>query len=434
MRRNLEVHAGPGARGRPANGTVARRLLPVAGLLLLAGCGGRAAPAFVVRDSAGVGIAESRAPAWPAGGGWTLAPDPAVRIGSLDGPPELQFDGVVDALRLPDGRIVVADGGSGEVRFYGSDGAFLRRAGGTGEGPGEFRMISGMGRVGGDSVWVYDYSLRRFTMLPTDGGAPRVVSVGADLPTLVAVGRTSDGGWVMAEAWAARRLAGGGGASGPGGAAQAPRTGLRRDPVAYVRIGPDGMLRDTLGLFPGRELELRIDAEAGRMMMINVPFAHLSSHAMRAGRLFIGDETTFDVGEYRPDGTPVRRLRIPGLDLTLTDDDVQAALQQVLAGLPESARPGIRALWRSYDMPPTRPAYSRLVVDAAGDLWVGEYAHRPATARHWRVFDPEGRWLGVVTVPPDFRITCIDEAGVLGVARDSLDVERVSLFPLDQGG
>lgn len=402
--------------------------------ILPAACGGRAGPAFIARDSAGVRIAESRAPAWSAGSRWTLGPAPTLRIGSLNGPPELQFDGVVDALRLADGRIVVADGGSGEVRFFGPDGAFLRRVGGKGDGPGEFRLMSQMGPAAGDSVWVYDYSLHRFTILPADGGTPRVVVVRPDLPTLVAVGGTADGGWVMAEGWSVSRLAGGGG--GPGGAgsgggnAARPREGLRRDPVAYVRIGPDGTVRDTLGMFPGRELELHIDPNAGRMMMIRVPFAHNSSHAMRGDRLFIGDQSTFEVGAYRPDGRLVSLVRIPGVDLALTKADAQAAMEKQLAEVPAPARPGIRAMWRSYSLPAEKPAYSRLLVDADGNLWVGAYAGSPATPEHWRVFDPDGRWLGTVSVPADFRISWIDEAGVLGVGRDSLDVERVALYGL----
>ncbi len=410
-------------------GRRAARIILGVSVLLLAACGGHTGPAFVARDSSGVRIAENRAPAWQAGAGWTLTPQPTLQVGSLDGPPELQLDGVVDALRLANGRIAVADGGSAEVRFYGPDGGFLRRAGGEGDGPGEFRLLSDIGRAAGDSVWAYDYSLHRFTILPVDGGTPRVVVLRTDLPTLVPVGRLDGGGWIMAEGWAVSRLAGGAGA---GGAPEPPREGLRRDPVAYVRIGPDGVLQDTLGMFPGRELELRIDAGAGRMMMLHVPFAHASSHAMRGDRVFIGDENTFDVGEYRPDGRLVGRIRIPDLDLTLTDADVEAALQKELAAMPEPARPGVRALWRSYWMPPAKPAYSSLIVDAEGDLWVGDYARRPATAERWRVFDPEGRWLGMVAVPPDFRITWIDQAGVLGVARDSLDVEHVSLYGLNR--
>lgn len=399
-------------------------------LMALGACGGRTGPAFVVRDSAGVRIAESRAPTWAADGAWMLARRPAMSIGSLGGPQEYQLDNVAGALRLADGRIVVADGGSGQVRFFGPDGGFLRRAGGEGDGPGEFRMISDMGPAAGDSVWVYDYSLRRFTILPADEGTPRIVAVRTDLPALVAVGRAADGGWVMAESWAANRLAGGG--SGAGGSRQPPREGLRRDSVAYVHVGPDGTIRDTLGMFPGRELELRIDASAGRMMMITVPFARTSSHAMRGGRLFIGDQTTFQVGQYASDGHVVRLIRIPDVDLTLTDADVEKALRTALEGIPEQARPGIRALWRSYSMPATKPAYSRLLVDADGDLWVSAYARRPATAEHWRVFDPDGRWLGDINVPNHFRITWIDDAGVLGVARDSLDVEHVSLYPLNR--
>ena len=41
--------------------------------------------------------------------------------------------------QLSDGRVAVLDGESCELRFFGPDGVFLNRAGGMGEGPGEFR-------------------------------------------------------------------------------------------------------------------------------------------------------------------------------------------------------------------------------------------------------------------------------------------------------
>jgi len=82
------------------------------------------------------------------------------------------------------------------------------------------------------------------------------------------------------------------------------------------------------------------------------------------------------------------------------------------------------------DLPPTRPAYGRLLVDEEGFLWAAEPTRYPHPAGSWTVFAPDGRLLGVVTMPERFRLHQAGPDWVLGVWRDELDVEFVVLFPL----
>jgi hypothetical protein len=109
----------------------------------------------VVRDSAGVQIVEYGRDVWDIGSGWTVGSEPMLSLGAADSAPEYEFAGIEGALRLPDGRIVVADAGSREIRFYGADGGFLGATGRRGEAPGEFELIDDMGYGPGDSIWVY---------------------------------------------------------------------------------------------------------------------------------------------------------------------------------------------------------------------------------------------------------------------------------------
>src|SRR5690606_16795253 len=116
-------------------------LLPAILLLAACGAGERAATDIAVRDSAGIALGEDTAAVWPEGGGWHLSPEPLVEIGVLDGAPEDQLFRVVGARRLGDGRIVVANSGTHELRFYDAQGRHLRSVGREGEGPGEFRGL-----------------------------------------------------------------------------------------------------------------------------------------------------------------------------------------------------------------------------------------------------------------------------------------------------
>ena len=90
-----------------------------------------------VRDRAGVTIVENARPAPGSRLGWRIGETPAVSIGEEEGDPgEMLFD-VRDATRLADGRIVVANAGTSDVRVFAADGTYLETWGRQGDGPGE---------------------------------------------------------------------------------------------------------------------------------------------------------------------------------------------------------------------------------------------------------------------------------------------------------
>jgi hypothetical protein len=132
------------------------------------------------------------APAQPA---WRLVED--VRIGHEDRP-----DYVLEAVRPivagPEGRIYAAEPRAGEVLVYDSTGAFVRRFGRRGSGPGEFQAITGMGWLGG-SLWVADRVQARVTFFSPDGELrstrplPDVVRPQDRLPRVRTEGLLADG-------------------------------------------------------------------------------------------------------------------------------------------------------------------------------------------------------------------------------------------------
>ncbi|HSG07339.1 MAG TPA: 6-bladed beta-propeller, partial [Longimicrobiales bacterium] len=145
---------------------------------LASACAGAEAsgPAVVVRDSAGVTVVESRRPAWGAGEAWLLSPRPLLVLGGQE---EAGHDlyRVRGALWLGDGRIVVADAGSAELRFFDTAGRLVRVAGGRGGGPGEYRFLSFMARLRGDSLLVWDSRARRVTVTDLEGVPVRTATL-----------------------------------------------------------------------------------------------------------------------------------------------------------------------------------------------------------------------------------------------------------------
>ena len=78
--------------------------------------------------------------------------EPTVSIGQLEGEEPYLLHWAGSFARLPDGRIVVANRGSSEVRMFDASGSHLVSWGGQGEGPGEFMSLSHVAPWPGDSI------------------------------------------------------------------------------------------------------------------------------------------------------------------------------------------------------------------------------------------------------------------------------------------
>jgi len=124
-------------------------------------------------ESAGPPVTESSPPYRE----WSVDPAPVARIGAVEGSPEEQFSRIAYAARLSDGGFVVVDGASNEVRWFGPGGEFDFKAGGPGEGPGEFSRIVAATVTPHDSIVLYDARNQRLTWVASDGTLSRTLRI-----------------------------------------------------------------------------------------------------------------------------------------------------------------------------------------------------------------------------------------------------------------
>jgi hypothetical protein len=379
------------------------------------GAGGEAAS---IRDSAGVTIIESAGPAWSAGPEWRVASVPELEIGREDGPVEYQFQSIAGVVRRGDGSLVVADEGASEVRLYDAAGSFVHATGRRGDGPGEYRLINGIGPGRDDTIWVYDFGLRRFTLLGADLELLRTVTVKADLSSLLAVGMLAAGEFVVRESWTSR-------------AQTAELTpGLRRDPAAIALLDATGALRDTIALTLGREVI--ISSEGGRATMGTPVIARAATAAIAEAGVVVGDQEVWELRVYTPDGELRRIMRRTGVDLRLGGADVEAAINTRLATVPVPEQPALRLALEALPRPATRPAYDGVLVDDSGHIWAAEWSARSNAPAAWAVFDSAGRYLGDVAMPMGFRPLSMKNGLLAGVWRDDVGVERVRVYRLER--
>ena len=118
-------------------------------LLLLAGCEGTRTSEATVDEAPRLTLHEE------------------LRIGSAHDP-DSGFTRIGPIAVDADGTAYVAETGESEIRVYDERGRRVRTIGRKGEGPGEFRSISGLGLLG-DTLWVGDASNRRVTLFDREG-------------------------------------------------------------------------------------------------------------------------------------------------------------------------------------------------------------------------------------------------------------------------
>lgn len=383
--------------------------IAVISLAVAAGCLGgedRQGPQVVVRDSAGVQIIESRAPLWANGETWVVSDSPVVRIGAVHGRETEEFFLISSVRGLPGGRILVANSGTSEVRFYDDTGAYQFSFGREGGGPGEFRGLKRVFPAGGDTLIVTDISgTRAFDQ----AGNPLA---GMTDMARNAVHRFADGRFLLITYADRTNLT---------------MSGLARDTMAVVLIGP-GTQQDTV-LYAAGSARFILAHESG-LTNYDAPFGPRLSVAADSGSFFIGDGSDgFVIAEHDLHGGKLRVLSRPAFERPVTDDAIARLLGQLRASTPEGLhRARLERAISSWDYPARLPAYDRLVVDESGHVWARNYPLPEDSVAVWSVLDRTRGWLGDVRLPVELEVFDIVDGKVLGVRRGAGNVEYVEVF------
>jgi len=405
-----------------------RTALYLNAMIAIVACGGPdiGTPWVNVRDSAGVTIVENAgdSAAWTGRATWMVPREPVVDIGILEGEEPYQLFRVSDAARLPDGRIVVANGGTGELRFFDADGRYLMSVGRPGSGPGEFQALGPLA-VLGDSIAAYDWSLRRVSLFATDGTFIRsyVMRFPSGASPLGAFG---DGRWLCTTDVAF---------------SLGDVSTVRRDTATLLVMGNDGTFEDSLFSYPGWEFYMAPEflMQAGGTVVMtqaqSLPFGRGAQHAVFEAGFWFGVTDRYEIARYAPDGRLELLLRKDHTNRPVTQADVAT---YKAAALDETDDPNARRrterLFADMPIPTSMPAFADLQVDAETNLWVAEYMPPSADSSMWTVYDHDGRMRAAVRLPPDLRVVEIGRDYLVALATDELDVPHVRLYRIVKEG
>ena len=219
--------------------------LSVLGCLVALACGDPGSDpelsGVAIRDSAGIRIVENPLPPEDSRLDWQIGPEPTLSIGELEGEKPYLLHFVRNTMRLRDGRIVVANGGSNELRFFDAMGNHLASRGGRGEGPGELGRLLRIDPWPGDSILARDAPNQGISVFDSDGNYGRTFTL-ADhgfVPGFLwtAFYPTGDGGMIVGSNWEQRGV---------------DDTRILDEIKVQIRDGK-GELRSELGTHPGTE-------------------------------------------------------------------------------------------------------------------------------------------------------------------------------------
>ncbi|MEI2721627.1 MAG: hypothetical protein V9E87_16130 [Gemmatimonadales bacterium] len=321
------------------------------------------------------------------------------------------FSSVMHFTELADGRVVVFD--AVERRLSIADFATGRLADVTrqGAGPMEYRVVSALHRIAGDSVLFWDPANNRISMISPNGamlgswGDTRMSDLSRTLPAAVAAGR-----WFVAV-----------------------RPAFSPDTTTIVRVTLATRRTDTLFRFATPTFRPERTAAPGVVRVIAAGFPAITGWGVFPdGRLLI-----VHGADYRPeivalDGTRLKAAAVPFTPVPVTAADKARHLRETtaelkrrltgeLAGGSGGKMPRLEAgspeQWPA-TMPPLRSP--NIPVDSRGRAWVMVTDPLRAAGDRFDLLDARGKRIDVIRLPPQVTLVGMGR-GVLYATREDDD-------------
>jgi len=387
--------------------------------------------------------------------GGTLVPD--LSIGVVDGAQEYMFGSVRDVLETRDGSILVVDGQAFAIRQYDAKGAYVRTLGRKGQGPGEYTHPGLLAELPDGRILLVDGGGVRINVYSRTGESIDTWSLalaGSNVASSRIIVDTT--GTVVIPLYAFG-----------GGILEGSR---------LLRFGPDGRMVDTIHAPVFAYTPPTATSRTARGNVVaSIPFFPVTDwHWSPLGYMVTGvaNRYAFELRLPRPGPTSsatIPAMRYRGPTTVWRPGDPVVSIRHNVPPVPINEeqrsveRTGVERIirqldptWRyaGPDIPRVKPPFKRLRVGEDGTLWVhlstpGERympdpppSGSPTAAAgpllpRWRepavydVFEPDGRYLGRVSMPRNVTIFRLSRDKVWGTAADDDDVAIVKRFRID---
>lgn len=363
-------------------------------------------------ETEGVRIVESSAEVLETWLPWVVDTLPDLELGQLEGGGPSQFTNIAGIVGLPEGVLVVLDGGSRELRWFATSGEHIRTTGGSGRGPGEFLNPILVPQFQPDSLLIFDRLARTFTWVAIDGSRVRAVGPGSDPSLFAGTPRAADGSRALF--------------SSLPGAVPCPENRHCEDLLLLRWVDVTGSAADTLATDHVRRILNYRESEGMGVLLLGPLDQKGLASAAPDGPVVEGG-VDFELRQFDTAGRLITSFRVDAPARQSPQDAFTLHIES------SSDPEGFRRILEILELPEAVPAFQDLRVDHTGWYWAELF--QPVFnggPSEWLVFDSEGRGRGMVRLPSELEVHDIGENYILGRWTDELGVEYVRRHVLDR--
>lgn len=359
---------------------------------------------------------------------WRASAQPIFSIGGAMATDTVaQFVRPDAAVRLSDGRVVVLE--SDQTRWFDATGKYLSTSTRRGRGPGETQYATSMIRLAGDTVVTEQRRpLKRIFIAPSGKVAREETPDDARYRSLGRWAECLDRMLPDLGRLGCLRVD-----SAPPRADPGP--GLLRQYTRFVHVPRDLSAVHALGRDMGLEQFGVTVGDRTRYLMH--PF-HTRSFAAAGGtpmRIAIATNPEYEVELWTPEGRLERTLKRENARRAPTARESEAAAAVLATSRmlgPQRDDPAEKArILGAVEVPRLLAAVADLAIASTGHVLVGREGHLPTQAATIiDVFDPAGRYLGILRLPQRFRMLDVGADYILGMRFDENDVVSIEAYKL----
>ena len=366
----------------------------------------------------------------------TIAQEPVLSIGAIEGPDEVLF-GRIASVALDDaGNFIVADGQVGEIRIFDPGGVHLRTIGSAGEGPGEFRALTGAWPTADGVIVAVDMRLDRITRFGPEGELLTTATFkGPGEQPLIRPIRPAGPDAFLSRVQSLN-IPSPQGAFSLEDALESITDPLGNRPEYLVRHDLEGALIDTVATVPSQATHASGQGTGASMsiQIMRVPFSPApAATASPEGRVAVTTGRSYEFSLHDPTGTVERIVRLAEEPPVRTDAHLAAWVRGSTGGREPMDDDQVEAALRRYEempLPERLPAWNSLLIADSGEIWARRFAIQGAETVPRDIFGPDGSLLGRVAIPANLRIQHIGEGRLTVISTDDLGVERVAVYAL----
>ncbi|MCY3613795.1 MAG: 6-bladed beta-propeller [Bacteroidetes bacterium] len=333
-------------------------------IILLAGCGRSTGPTQEEGEAALITLEE------------------VLRLGDESAGDTILFGPIAQIAVNGNGDIFVSESPrSPLVHVFKSDGTYLSRVGDQGQGPGEFRYLSGAAVGAADSVYLWELLSNRILVYdPDDFSYVRSIEVRDDgeKEFNFLIGGIGDG-WIMTKSLDPFLESDDG--------SMTINTNTHYELIKVNRDGSYGT--EILGTVDEYEMIYNL-GEGGAMHFLWTPFGRSPSFAVGPDdMLYYGWSDEIEIITVSADGSTRDTIRYEHEPVPITDAEMAEAMPE---------EPNYRELVEAREPHETKPAFQTLVVDEMSRIWIKLSSPENAVQAEWLVLSQESQAVGRTTL------------------------------------